>query len=76
MVPPCLGHIFVTTLRINYGLDKLVINYLRIGDCFGHSVGSSILWATENMVYGAMKGLRYLLIIWVRGYNLNAMMKK
>lgn len=48
--PPHLGQVFVRAMRVDYGLNQLVINYPHIGNCIGNSVGSPIPWAIENLV--------------------------
>lgn len=49
-VPPCNGQVFVRALRVDNGLDQLVIDYPHIRDCIGDNVGSPIPWAIENMM--------------------------
>ena len=68
--------IIVRAWRVDYGHNQLVINYQRIGDCMGNNVGLLIPWAIENPVICTNGFMRYVLILHVRGLNLNALTEK
>lgn len=44
------GQIFIRALKVEYGLDQIVIDYPNNGDCIGDTAGSPIPWDIENLI--------------------------
>lgn len=44
------SQVFVRALRVDYGLDQLVIDYPHVNNFIGDNVGLPIPWAIEDMM--------------------------